>query len=170
MGALGWSEGAGPSSVVCASALIDNTLENANAKTANIAPNRLFINHLSNTKLIEDECNSNNFTIRETGNCRAKLRHDERSATHLFSVRNGYRLVGGWYLFVRIGRPQPRVVVFGQLEATFKERKSQPSRRYAVRSGASFRGQPRAAVPTSSTDHHLGQRSFDDKFYCSENI
>src|SRR5208282_3666255 len=46
IGALGWSDGAGVSSVVCASALTENAPAVARVKTAKPAMNLLFINHL----------------------------------------------------------------------------------------------------------------------------
>src|SRR5712671_4365604 len=45
MGALGWSEGPGPSSVVWASALRVKTPASAKARTATVAINRFFITH-----------------------------------------------------------------------------------------------------------------------------
>src|ERR1700758_1876128 len=46
MGALGCSEGPGPSSVVCAEAPSERAPEIANARTAHFPANRLFITHL----------------------------------------------------------------------------------------------------------------------------
>jgi hypothetical protein len=43
MGALGWSEGAGLSSVVCARALIDSAPESAKANTAKLDMSLFFI-------------------------------------------------------------------------------------------------------------------------------
>jgi hypothetical protein len=46
MGALGWSEGAGVSSVVCATPVMENAPASANVKIAKLARSLLFIANL----------------------------------------------------------------------------------------------------------------------------
>jgi hypothetical protein len=57
----------------------------------------------------------------------------------------------GYYEFARIGRPEPRVVVFGQLGATSKEENLSLSWRYAVERGASLGG----VLPSPHRSHNL---------------
>ncbi len=70
MGALGCSDGPGPSSVVCANAPIDNAPDSAKTRIANLPANLFFITTSGTTTL--QSCMNAKSSDQENRNCGAK--------------------------------------------------------------------------------------------------
>src|SRR5208283_786897 len=107
IGALGWSEGAGPSSVVCACTLKQRAPASMRATTAKPARSLFFI---ANLLLV-----GGNLDL-DGGNCHAKGNAARCVVTPLFSMSRKENSTAGGKESRQIGQPQPRVVVFSQCE------------------------------------------------------
>jgi hypothetical protein len=119
MGALGCSDGPGPSSVVCAKAAIDPTLASAKVKIANFDKTLDFIaNPSDRSNRIIPSCiiRFQEISHLKKSNCRAKAKNRARYMSNVFNA-DERGMKRGKTKFSQIGRPQPEVVVFNQLPA-----------------------------------------------------
>src|SRR5260370_31689956 len=107
MGALGWSEGAGVSSVVCARAPIDSDPESAKANTAKLDMNLSFITTFLPTKPSDINNSYRNACCQEEWQVPCQSAWDALATTLLFSAIEEAigRVVCAQ--FEELGRPHP---------------------------------------------------------------